>query len=126
MADEFIPEDKFWEEYQPVPNPFSSEPDNVQWEIEDVKLIDLHHMWTVVDAEGDWQALPGWHIVNRLFYLVTKKPWVTGEEVGEYAADDTPKCDLCGAPEDDEPGGFNDWNGDTGNHRSCEEAQARG
>lgn len=32
-----------------------------------------------------------------------------------------PACDLCGKPEDHRPGWYEyDWNGETGNHLSCE------
>lgn len=36
-----------------------------------------------------------------------------------------PTCDLCGQPEDQDPtnGREYDWNGDTGNHQSCESLQ---
>lgn len=35
-----------------------------------------------------------------------------------------PKCDICGEPDSYEDGGFSDWNGETGNHQSCEEWSA--
>ena len=36
-----------------------------------------------------------------------------------------PTCDLCGEPEDHEPGMIEyDWNGETGNHQSCEKGIA--
>lgn len=36
-----------------------------------------------------------------------------------------PTCDICGLPEDQDPtnGRENDWNGETGNHLSCEEIE---
>jgi hypothetical protein len=38
-----------------------------------------------------------------------------------------PRCDICGEPEDHEPGMIEyDWNGETGNHQSCERAQRNG
>jgi len=37
-----------------------------------------------------------------------------------------PKCDICTEPMDDAmDGSENDWNGDTGNHLSCERFQKR-
>ena len=40
----------------------------------------------------------------------------------------TPTCDICGEPEDQDPtnGGEYDWNGETGNHQSCEARIASG
>lgn len=52
-------------------------------------------------------------------------PFAPGEidyaEVGErmfadLAADAVPRCDICDEP----PATLDDWNGDTGNHASCE------
>lgn len=41
-------------------------------------------------------------------------------------AEAIPTCDICGDPEDQRIGPFeNDWNGETGNHKSCEEEEAR-
>lgn len=31
-----------------------------------------------------------------------------------------PICDICDEPMSDTPGELNDWNGETGNHLSCE------
>lgn len=40
------------------------------------------HIWTVVDGDSGEQliVINGYHLVNRLFYLVCKHPWGTGEE----------------------------------------------
>jgi hypothetical protein len=38
----------------------------------------------------------------------------------------TPTCDICDEPEDHEVGLIEyDWNGETGNHLSCEDRQNR-
>jgi len=59
-------------------HPFQK-PDGNYFEFEDVRDIDAHLVWTVVET-GDpdnesWYALPGFHIVNRLGYLVATVPW---------------------------------------------------
>lgn len=37
------------------------------------------HIWTVVDGDsGDLIVLNGWHLVNRVHYMVTKTPWGDG------------------------------------------------
>jgi len=46
--------------------------------------------------------------------------WSDSELVEDYRTEVTPRCDLCGKPEDHEPGRLYDWNGETGNHLSCE------
>jgi|AntRauTorcE11898_2_1112593.scaffolds.fasta_scaffold03116_1 hypothetical protein len=43
-----------------------------------------NHVWTVMESgDGDddsWYVSAGSHLVNRLFYIVTQKPWETGVE----------------------------------------------
>jgi hypothetical protein len=53
---------------------------------EDVKDLDLHVVWTLIDADNDAAVesylSPGFHFVNRLGYIVSKLPW-TDEEYNE-------------------------------------------
>lgn len=37
-----------------------------------------------------------------------------------------PTCDICDGPEDHRPALFYDWNGETGNHISCELGEKSG
>jgi hypothetical protein len=38
-------------------------------------------VWTVIDGEGrDMYLIAGWHIVNRLGYMVSTEPW-TDEDI---------------------------------------------
>lgn len=46
----------------------------------------------------------------------------------DYPDGEEPTCDICGRAQDDSPNVFNygamselDWNGETGNHKYCEE-----
>jgi hypothetical protein len=51
-------------------------------------------VWTIVEDDyGFLCVIPGWHYVNRIGYLVTKKPWGPKEEawLGIYDADDIQK-----------------------------------
>jgi len=54
----------------------------------------LNRVWTVVEGDdARLIALPGYHVVNRICYVVTGKPW----------AQDTPGFDWVeGEPEGDE------------------------
>jgi hypothetical protein len=47
------------------------------------------------------------------------------EEVDAIVSE--PRCDICGQPEDQDPtnGREYNWNGETGNHLSCEAKEAR-
>jgi hypothetical protein len=41
-----------------------------------------YHVWTMVDGERDKVIiLNGWHLVNRLGYLITEERWQEGEEI---------------------------------------------
>ena len=53
-------------------------------EYEDVRDLDYHVVWTEVDdPEGNRTVLlPGFHLVNRVSYLVSDKPW-TDEDYKE-------------------------------------------
>jgi hypothetical protein len=86
-----ISEDDFMTEWEPLTPPGQREVDtNWLWAWEDARHEDLHHVWTVVEGDDpDWAfASPGFHLVNRVdgrdSYVVTKKPWVTGDELGVW------------------------------------------
>ena len=50
------------------------------------------YVWTVIEtgdsSDGNWYAVPGYHIVNKLGYVVTKKPWNNETPDGVYFQDD--------------------------------------
>lgn len=54
---------------------FGSEQEYVRRHSED-------RIWTVVDAEGDLVMLSGWHVVNRVGFFITERPW-DGLQVAE-------------------------------------------
>lgn len=46
------------------------------WPIDIDPTIPIERVWTVVDGDSGAQwALPGGHLVNRVAYIVTEKPW---------------------------------------------------
>lgn len=46
---------------------------------EDVVNQPLHQVWTIVETDEDhWIAMPGFHVVNRIGYCLTTKPWEDG------------------------------------------------
>jgi len=51
-----------------------------------VKGRDPHHVWSVVEGEDDgWYALPGFHVVNVMGFVVTDRAW-TDEEATRLQA----------------------------------------
>jgi hypothetical protein len=55
-----------------------------QWAYEDTRAQrDLHNVWTVVtgDDGATLYAVPGYHIVNREFYVVTEEAWTDADNM---------------------------------------------
>lgn len=44
----------------------------------------LHHIWTVLDAEGELAIMPGRHYVNRLSYILTTEAWTDDDFNAEW------------------------------------------
>lgn len=93
-----IPEDVFDILYEP-----QRRLDGDLFEFEDVRNAPINTVWTIVEGEepesqgvrdednppsAGWYALPGFHVVNKLGYVLTKKPWTDPDLIGEYFAPD--------------------------------------
>jgi hypothetical protein len=56
-------------------------------EHEEVRHVDTHRVWTVVEGDEDTlYAMAGYHVVNRVGYLVTREPWTNPDTVAVYSA----------------------------------------
>lgn len=64
--------------------------------------VDIHHVWAVMEGEdpectectsdaerddcehdiepGDWAILPGYHLVNIVYFVITKEPWADTDD----------------------------------------------
>lgn len=84
-----ITEEQFYEECNPIENKIE---ENASWngtmfetygeEFEFVKTQDVHNVWTIVEGENnDIFILSGFHLVNRIGYLITEEPWEEETEV---------------------------------------------
>lgn len=62
------------------------------FEFADVKDQPFNHVWTILesgDGEDDnWYASPGFHTVNRMGYVMTKRPWTDELRDAIYLLDD--------------------------------------
>jgi hypothetical protein len=76
--------EEFVEKYKPITNHLSTDNmfDNTTFETygEDLdyvlKNISKNVVWTVIHGEGDdWYISTGYHIVNRLAYIITEVPY---------------------------------------------------
>lgn len=70
-------------------------PSDDLFEFSDVRDKALRHVWTVVssgdDADGNWYASPGFHVVNKLGYVMTTKNWSASTPDAIYFLDDIEK-----------------------------------
>lgn len=44
-------------------------------DLEHVMSTPERNVWTCVDADGGLYLLPGFHYVNRLYYVITEEEW---------------------------------------------------
>lgn len=53
-------------------------------DLEEVINTNYNHIWTLVDCDGKLRIVAGYHLVNRMNYIITKKPWKSKEECYSY------------------------------------------
>ena len=62
------------------------------FEFADVRDQPPHYVWTIVDSgddsDGSWYAQPGFHIVNKLGYVMTRKAGSESTPDAIYFLDD--------------------------------------
>lgn len=91
----------------------NSKHEPIRFTEQQVSLYDPHKVWTIVEGDGEcehdvevapgddipdgygepcdcpeheWYALPGYHVVNRLHYVVSIQPWEDGKDYPTYLA----------------------------------------
>lgn len=68
-----------WRLFEKRYDPKIKPDDSMLFEWDDVKDLDEEYVWTVVEAEGKMYAMPGFHMVNRMGYVIGQKPWCSME-----------------------------------------------
>ncbi len=62
------------------------------FQLDDARDQSPEHVWTIVDSGDDtddnWYAQPGFHVVNKLGYVMTRKPWSNATPDAIYFLDD--------------------------------------
>lgn len=54
-----------------------------EWEF--VRQQNPNNIWTVIVGDSDeWEIAKGFHIVNRMGYIITEEPWTEDDEDAEY------------------------------------------
>ena len=80
-----FPFEELDDRFTKLPNP--SDPTEADhWEHEDAIKMPTRQVWTIVEGDSgkDWWALTGFHIVNKLFYVVTKEEWTDEDSNKEF------------------------------------------
>lgn len=78
--------DKKYQEWEEKYMPVETSPNHIMFEThgndeEIISAVPNKYVWTVVDGEGSKiYAIPGRHIVNRLNYILCRKPWTDKNE----------------------------------------------
>lgn len=80
-----IDEDAFWNEYVPIVDAAEGHPIR---EREAIRNVAFSRLWTLVETDVSevLYALPGYHYVNTLGYLVTEKAWPHLHGVAVYSS----------------------------------------
>jgi len=85
--EDLIAEDEFLEEW----GVYVQEDGNI-FSFDDVRGRPLNQVWSVTDSGGDrpdhWIASPGFHVVNVLGYVMTRKSWDENTPDAFYSFDD--------------------------------------
>ena len=93
-----LTEDQFYRDYQPQQNHFDN---NASWDgcmletygeqLEHVKTVFKYapaRVWTVLDCDGKTIVANGFHLVNRMGYVITENPAPDGLYIEVLDADD--------------------------------------
>jgi len=54
------------------------------YDLEQVINTKYNHIWTLLDCDGKLIITAGYHIVNRMNYMITMKPWNSNTECYQY------------------------------------------
>ena len=92
-ADGLLTEEAFERLMRPVTRPGTDHGDG--WPYELTLDQPLANVWTVVEGDDDGlYACKGYHVVNRVYYLVTEEPWTDETPDGVwFASDPLADCD---------------------------------
>lgn len=87
MDANYISEDEFWDDWGVI-----QKSSGELFEFEDVKDRPLNNVWAILESgdgdDGNWYASPGFHLVNRMGYVLTKKQWTDKLRDAIYFLDD--------------------------------------
>lgn len=80
-----LPYDEWFDKYQPIINEIAGD-EQYQFEtygdeLQYVLQQDDKHIWTEMDGDQGVSIVSGYHLVNRIQYYITVKPWTEDTEI---------------------------------------------
>jgi hypothetical protein len=80
-----LPYDEWFDKYQPILNEIAGD-EQYQFEtygdeLQYVLQQDDKHIWTEMDGDQGISIVSGYHLVNRIQYYITVKPWTEDTEI---------------------------------------------
>jgi hypothetical protein len=89
-----LTEDTFDELFKPIQNPLDKNAsfsgtmletfgDEIQYVLSVVNK-DPKRVWTIIENDGDMFCSSGYHLMNRIGYIITENEWETGQEEFRY------------------------------------------
>ena len=90
-----LPYDEWFDKYQPIINDIAGD-EQYQFEtygdeLQYVLQQDDKHIWTEMDGDQGVSIVSGYHLVNRIQYYITVKPW---EDLIEIPVSIDKECDC--------------------------------
>lgn len=78
-----ITETEFETEYRPIVNAHG----DAVVDYSHAVSAPINYVWTIVDGDNgrDLYAAPGFHVVNRIGYVITERPWTDDIETAEWS-----------------------------------------
>jgi hypothetical protein len=70
-------EEEFYERFTVIPSKAGLNAGSEYMSWDEAQNYPDNHVWTVVDSDDGSQliAIPGYHFINRIDYMVTEQPW---------------------------------------------------
>lgn len=89
---QIITEDDFIEQYRPMPNVLDKNAsfdfgeggclyETFGSELAHVRAQLPEHVWTIIEEDGQLMVVSGYHLINRLGYILTAVQWLPGSDV---------------------------------------------
>lgn len=74
-----------WNSFDKKFEPLTKDDGSLLRDFHEVKDCQLEKVWTVIEADnGKMYCATGFHIVNRIGYLLCAQPWADADQMRDY------------------------------------------